>query len=119
MAQPEYILNFHWKRPVRIFQASTLRAEHPEGKLKYQTFGGMRIAHSTGTGRIDRRKLDITSSQVKSYVFRVPASAEGSSPCCAGYERRKLPRWTTSTARSRLQALLPEASGSGGGLTVS
>lgn len=76
MAQPEFLLNFRWRK--RIFQASTLKAEHPEIRTtRYQTFGGMRIGHSTGTGRIDRRKLDITSPQVSGYVFRVPASAEG------------------------------------------
>ena len=30
-----------------------------------------------GTGRIDRRKLDIKSPDISSYVFRVPATAEG------------------------------------------
>lgn len=78
MAQSEFLLNFHWRKPVRIFQASTLRVVHPEiRKLKNASLGGFRFAHSVGTGRIDRRKFDITSPQVSSYVFRVAASAEG------------------------------------------
>ena len=78
MAQPEFLLHFRWRKPARIFQASTLKAEHPEiRKTRYHTFGGMRIGHSTGTGRIDGRSLDITSPEVSSHVFRVPASAEG------------------------------------------
>ncbi|MDE3076201.1 MAG: hypothetical protein KGJ86_12305, partial [Chloroflexota bacterium] len=64
MAQPEFLLNFRWRKPARIFQAATLKAEHPEIRTtRYQTFGGMRIGHSTSTGRIDRGKLDITSPQ--------------------------------------------------------
>ena len=76
MAQPEFLLNFHWRK--RIFQASVLRLVHPEiRKLKNANLGGFRFAHTVGTGRIDRRKFDITSPQVSSYVFRVAASAEG------------------------------------------
>src|SRR5690348_1720215 len=78
MAQPEYILYFHWRKPARIFQASELTVEHPEiRRTTYSNLGGFRFGHSTGTGRIDRRKLDIRSPQVSSYVFRVPATAEG------------------------------------------
>ena len=78
MAQPEFLLNFHWRKPSRIFQASLLRVVHPEvRKLKNASLGGFRFAHSIGTGRVDRRKFDITSPQVSGYVFRVAASAEG------------------------------------------
>jgi hypothetical protein len=77
MAQPEFLLNFRW-RPARIFQASELTAEHPEiRKTTYSNLGGFRFGHSVGTGRIDRRKLDIRSPQVSSFVFRVTATAEG------------------------------------------
>ena len=78
MAQPEYLLYFRWRKPARLFQASELIAEHPEiRKTTYSNLGGFRFGHSTGTGRIDRRKLDIRSSQVSSYVFRVAATAGG------------------------------------------
>ena len=81
MAQPEFLLNFRWRKPARIFQASELRVEHPEiRKTTYSNLGGFRFGHSVGTGRIDRRKLDIRSPQISSYVFRVPASAEGLKP---------------------------------------
>jgi hypothetical protein len=78
MAQPPFLLCFRWRKPARIFQASELTAEHPEiRKTAYSNLGGFRFGHSTGTGRIDSRKLDIRSPQVSSYVFRVPATAEG------------------------------------------
>ena len=78
MSQPQFILNFRWRKPARIFQASELTVEHPEiRKTTYSNLGGFRFGHSTGTGRIERRKLDIRSPQVASYVFRVSATAEG------------------------------------------
>jgi hypothetical protein len=78
MVQPEYLLYFRWRKPARIFQASELTVEHPEiRKTSYSNLGGFRFGHSTGTARIDRRKLDIRSLQVSSFVFRVAATAEG------------------------------------------
>jgi hypothetical protein len=78
MPQPPFILNFRWRKPNRLFQASDLTVEHPEIRTTtYSNLGGFRFGHSVGTGRIDQRKLDIRSSQVSSYVFRVPATAEG------------------------------------------
>ena len=78
MAQPEYVLSFRWRKPARAFQASELTVEHPEiRKIRYSNLGGFRFGHSTGTGRFDHGKLDIRSPQVSSYVFRVPATAEG------------------------------------------
>jgi hypothetical protein len=78
MAQPPFLLYFRWRKPARIFQASELTAEHPEiRKTTYSNLGGFRFGHSTGTGRIDSRKLDIRSPQVNGYVFRVAATADG------------------------------------------
>ena len=78
MSQPQFLLNFRWRKPARIFQAAKLTAEYPEVRsVKYHTMGGLRVGHSVGTGRIDRRKLDIKSPDISSYVFRVPATAEG------------------------------------------
>ncbi len=78
MGQPDYLLNFRWRKPARIFQASQLRVEHPEiRKVKYSNLGGFRFGHSTGTGRIDRARLDISSPEVRSFVFRIAATAEG------------------------------------------
>ena len=78
MSQPQFILNFHWRKPNRLFQAVDISAEHPEiRRTTYSNLGGFRFGHSVGTGRIDGRKLDIRSPQVSSYVFRVPATAEG------------------------------------------
>jgi hypothetical protein len=66
------------RKPSRLFQASILKVVHPEiRKLKQASLSGFRFAHSIGTGRIDRRKLDISSPQISSYVFRVAASADG------------------------------------------
>ena len=78
MAQPPFLLYFRWRKPARLFQASELTVEHPEiRKVTYSNLGGFRFGHSTGTGRIDRRKLDIRSPQVSGYVFRVAATAGG------------------------------------------
>jgi len=78
MAQPEFVLNFRWRKPARIFQASQLGVEHPEiRRVKYSNLGGFRFGHSTGTGRRDHNKLDISSPEVRSFVFRVAATAEG------------------------------------------
>ncbi|HLG74209.1 MAG TPA: hypothetical protein VK009_27630 [Chloroflexota bacterium] len=78
MSQPEFILNFRWRKPNRLFQAADITAEHPEiRKTTYSNLGGFRFGHSVGTGRIDGRKLDIRSPQVTSFVFRVPATADG------------------------------------------
>ena len=78
MPQPQFILNFHWRKPARIIQASELKVEFPEiRKTTYSNLGGFRFGHSTGTGRFDRNKLDIRSPQASSYVFRLPATAEG------------------------------------------
>jgi Lhr-like helicase len=77
MSQRPYILNYRWK-PGAIFQASTLKVEFPEvRKISYHTLAGMKIGHATGTGRIDKRHLDIRSPEVDGYVFRVPLSAPG------------------------------------------
>lgn len=78
MPQPQFILNFRWRKPNRLFQAAELSVEHPEiRRTTYSTLGGFRFGHSIGTGRIDGRKLDIRSPQISSYVFRVPATADG------------------------------------------
>ena len=78
MPQPQFILNFRWRKPNRLFQAAEISAEHPEiRKTTYSNLGGFRFGHSVGTGRFDGRKLDIRSPQVSSYVFRVPATADG------------------------------------------
>lgn len=78
MSQPQFLLNFRWRKPARIFQTARLTAEYPEVRnVRYHSLGGLRVGHSVGTGRIDRRKLDIKSPDISSYVFRVPATAEG------------------------------------------
>ena len=78
MPQTQFILNFRWRKPNRLSQASDITVEHPEiRKVRYSNLGGFRFGHSVGTGRIDGRKLDIRSPQVSSYVFRVSATAEG------------------------------------------
>ena len=78
MPQPQFILNFRWRKPNRLSQASDITVEHPEiRKVRYSNLGGFRFGHSTGTGRFDGRKLDIRSAQASSYVFRIPATAEG------------------------------------------
>ena len=78
MAQPEFLLRDKWRRPARLFQASTLRAAFPEiRRTTYSNLGGFRFGHSVGTGKLNKRQLDITSPEVSSHVFRVPRSAEG------------------------------------------
>jgi hypothetical protein len=78
MPQPQFILNFHWRRPSRLFQAVSLRVRFAEIRnVKYSNIGGFRIGHTMGQGRIDHSRLDITSPEVSSYVFRVAATGEG------------------------------------------
>jgi len=75
MAQPEFLLNA--RVAARLFQTSTIRATHPEiRKVRYHSLAGMRIGHSVGTGRIDRKKIDISSPDASSFVFRIAATAE-------------------------------------------
>ena len=72
MAQPEFLLYSRYRKPARVFQASELEVAYPEiRKVTYSNIGGFRFGHSTGTGRYDRRRIYITSPQVRSYVFRV------------------------------------------------
>jgi hypothetical protein len=78
MPQPQFILNFHWRRPNRLFQAVALQVRYAEIRnVKYSAIGGFRIGHTMGQGRIDRSRLDITSPDVSSFVFRVAATGEG------------------------------------------
>lgn len=78
MAQPQFVLNFHWRKPARIFQADTLKVCYSEIRpVRYSNIGGFRIGHTMGKSRVDRSKLDITAHEASSYIFRVAATAEG------------------------------------------